>query len=161
MGQEEAVTGKGMHLALRAASRATVAAVHAAALAASGQDLFTPRERPDISSTYFGAMFLDLDGHRIEVSTNAPTWRPAYPADAVQGLHQQNFRRYRLNSTITCIHGGIGRFHQCFPRNVRNNPNMGIFLTAFWLRGGCNALGRCASLAGRGRTQKNISANGS
>ena len=23
------------------------------------------------STTYFGAMFLDLDGHRIEVTTNA------------------------------------------------------------------------------------------
>jgi len=71
VGDEEAVTAKGMHLALGAASRAAVAAVHAAALAATAQDLFTPRERPDISATYFGAMFLDLDGHRIEVLTNA------------------------------------------------------------------------------------------
>lgn len=67
----EAVTAKGMHIALGAASRDVVAAAHAAALAASGQDIFTPRERPDISPSYFGAMFLDLDGHRIEVTTNA------------------------------------------------------------------------------------------
>ena len=33
-------------------------------------DIFTPRERPDISNTYFGAMFHDLDGHRIEVLTH-------------------------------------------------------------------------------------------
>ena len=37
----------------------------------AGRDLFSPRERPDISPTYFGAMFSDLDGHRIEVLTNA------------------------------------------------------------------------------------------
>jgi catechol 2,3-dioxygenase-like lactoylglutathione lyase family enzyme len=61
----------GTHLAFGAASRAAVAAVHQAALAAAGTDLFTPRERPDISPTYFGAMFTDLDGHRIEVLTNA------------------------------------------------------------------------------------------
>jgi catechol 2,3-dioxygenase-like lactoylglutathione lyase family enzyme len=68
---QDKVTAPGTHLAFAAASRAQVAAVHAAALAASGQDLFTPRERPDISTTYFGAMFLDLDGHRIEVKTDA------------------------------------------------------------------------------------------
>ena len=68
---ERRVTAPGMHLAFAAASRAQVAAVHDAALAAAGRDLFTPRERPDISSTYFGAMFLDPDGHRIEVKTDA------------------------------------------------------------------------------------------
>ena len=69
--EEEQVTAKGTHLAMAAPSRAAVAAVHAAALATGAQDLFTPRPRPDISTTYFGAMFLDLDGHRIEVTTNA------------------------------------------------------------------------------------------
>jgi catechol 2,3-dioxygenase-like lactoylglutathione lyase family enzyme len=67
----EKVIAPAMHLALSAASRDVVARVHAAALAASAADLFTPRERPDISTTYFGAMFTDLDGHRIEVLTNA------------------------------------------------------------------------------------------
>ncbi|MGL5005228.1 MAG: VOC family protein, partial [Casimicrobium sp.] len=61
----------GTHVALSAPSRAVVAAVHAAALAASATDIFTPRLRPDISDTYVGAMFHDLDGHRIEVLTNA------------------------------------------------------------------------------------------
>lgn len=65
------VTAPGTHLAFAAGSRAEVAAVHAAALAASGADIFTPRERPDVSPTYFGAMFTDLDGHRIEVKTDA------------------------------------------------------------------------------------------
>lgn len=67
----EKVTARGTHIALSAVSRAAVVAVHAAALAASAKDLSTPRERPDISPSYFGAMFLDLDGHRIEVLTNA------------------------------------------------------------------------------------------
>lgn len=68
--EDQAVTARGMHLAFAAASRQQVMAVHEAALGATGQDIFTPRERPDISSTYFGAMFHDLDGHRIEVLTN-------------------------------------------------------------------------------------------
>jgi predicted lactoylglutathione lyase len=68
----ERVTAPGMHVALAASSRAQVAAVHAAALAASATDIFSPRTRSDISPTYFGAMFSDLDGHRIEVLTNAP-----------------------------------------------------------------------------------------
>jgi catechol 2,3-dioxygenase-like lactoylglutathione lyase family enzyme len=68
---DDTVVGRGMHLAFGAPSRVHVAAVHEAAIAASAQDLWSPRARPDISTTYFGAMFLDLDGHRIEVLTNA------------------------------------------------------------------------------------------
>jgi catechol 2,3-dioxygenase-like lactoylglutathione lyase family enzyme len=67
----EAVTARGAHVALGAADREVVAAAHSAALGASAQDIFSPRTRPDISETYFGAMFHDLDGHRIEVLTNA------------------------------------------------------------------------------------------
>jgi catechol 2,3-dioxygenase-like lactoylglutathione lyase family enzyme len=66
----ERLTAPGTHLAFGAASRAQVVAVHEAALAAAAADLFAPRERPDISTTYFGAMFTDLDGHRIEVKTD-------------------------------------------------------------------------------------------
>lgn len=62
-----AVPGSGMHLAFAAPSRDAVAAAHAAAIAAAGSDLFSPRERPDIGAGYFGAMFTDLDGHRIEI----------------------------------------------------------------------------------------------
>lgn len=69
---DETVTAKGMHIALGAASRQLVAEVHAKALAASATDGFSPRTRPDISPTYFGATFNDLDGHRIEVKTDAP-----------------------------------------------------------------------------------------
>ena len=67
---EERVTAPGMHLAFGAVSRSQVAAVHRAALSASAAELRAPQERPDISSTYFGAMFNDLDGHRIEVKTD-------------------------------------------------------------------------------------------
>jgi catechol 2,3-dioxygenase-like lactoylglutathione lyase family enzyme len=68
---EEQVVAKGTHVALGAPSRALVAQVHEAALDSGGQDIFTPRERPDISPTYYGAMFKDLDGHGLEVLTNA------------------------------------------------------------------------------------------
>ena len=68
---DEPVTARGAHIALGAPGRESVAATHAAALAATARDIFTPRTRPDISDTYFGAMFHDLDGHRIEVLTNA------------------------------------------------------------------------------------------
>ncbi len=72
------VVGRGMHVALGAATRSAVEAVHSAALSASANDLFTPRERPDISPTYYGAMFSDLDGHRLEVLTNAVPATRAY-----------------------------------------------------------------------------------
>ena len=65
------VTAPGVHVALQADSQAAVAAVHALALAACASDISSPRLRPDIGPTYFGAMFHDLDGHRIEVLTHA------------------------------------------------------------------------------------------
>lgn len=67
----EPVAARGAHMALAAPDRLAVAAAHEVALAASARDIFTPRLRPDISATYFGAMFHDLDGHRIEVLTHA------------------------------------------------------------------------------------------
>jgi catechol 2,3-dioxygenase-like lactoylglutathione lyase family enzyme len=67
----EQVVAKGTHVALGALSRVLVAQVHEAALGAGAQDIFAPRERPDISPTYYGAMFRDLDGHGLEVLTNA------------------------------------------------------------------------------------------
>lgn len=67
----EGVRGAGMHLALAAPSRDAVRATHEQALAAGAEDIFTPRLRPDIDERYFGAMFRDLDGHRIEVLTRA------------------------------------------------------------------------------------------
>jgi catechol 2,3-dioxygenase-like lactoylglutathione lyase family enzyme len=69
---DEKVTAPGTHVALTAPSRTAVTAAHSAALAAAANDIFTPRLRPDISETYFGAMFHDLDGHRIEILTDEP-----------------------------------------------------------------------------------------
>ena len=65
------ITAPGMHLAFGAASRSQVVAVHEAAMSARAQNLRAPCERPDISTSYFGGMFTDLDGHRIEVKTDA------------------------------------------------------------------------------------------
>jgi len=69
--EDEPVTARGAHIALGASDRVAVAATHEVALASAARDIFAPRPRPDISETYFGAMFHDLDGHRIEVLTNA------------------------------------------------------------------------------------------
>ncbi len=69
---DERITAPGMHVAFGAASRSQVAAVHQAALSARAAELRAPQERPDISPTYFGAMFTDLDGHRIEVKSDRP-----------------------------------------------------------------------------------------
>lgn len=63
-------TAPGLHLAFVATSRNAVHEAYRAALAAGGSDIFSPRMRPDISPSYFGAMFSDLDGHRIELLTN-------------------------------------------------------------------------------------------
>jgi catechol 2,3-dioxygenase-like lactoylglutathione lyase family enzyme len=67
----EGVTAAGMHLAFAANSRQQVEEVHALALEATAADIFSPRTRPDISATYFGAMFHGPDGHRVEVKTDA------------------------------------------------------------------------------------------
>jgi catechol 2,3-dioxygenase-like lactoylglutathione lyase family enzyme len=68
--QAEAVTARGTHVALRAPSREAVARAHELAMAGAAQDIFSPRTRPDISDSYYGAMFHDLDGHRVEITTN-------------------------------------------------------------------------------------------
>jgi catechol 2,3-dioxygenase-like lactoylglutathione lyase family enzyme len=61
----------GMHICLRAASRAAVVAFHAAALAAGGRDDGAPGLRPIYHANYFGAFVLDPDGHRIEAVCHA------------------------------------------------------------------------------------------
>jgi catechol 2,3-dioxygenase-like lactoylglutathione lyase family enzyme len=63
----ESVVGAGTHIALSAASRAAVEAAHAAALAAGGTSVRAPAERPEISQSYFGAVILDPDGHKLEL----------------------------------------------------------------------------------------------
>jgi len=70
--ENDPVVAQGMHVAFAAATREQVKAVHAAALGFDVRDIFAPKLRPDVSATYFGAMFEDFDGHRLEVLTNSP-----------------------------------------------------------------------------------------
>ena len=58
--------GPGTHVAFRVADRATVAAFHAAALAAGARDNGRPGPREHYSPTYYAAFVLDPDGHNIE-----------------------------------------------------------------------------------------------
>jgi catechol 2,3-dioxygenase-like lactoylglutathione lyase family enzyme len=56
----------GFHLAFSAATRAAVAAFHAAALASGGKNNGEPGLRPDYGSNYFAAFVIDPDGYRLE-----------------------------------------------------------------------------------------------
>jgi catechol 2,3-dioxygenase-like lactoylglutathione lyase family enzyme len=56
----------GVHIALKAESRAQVDAFHAAALAAGGKDNGAPGLRPHYTPTYYGAFVIDPDGHNLE-----------------------------------------------------------------------------------------------
>lgn len=58
--------GTGVHVAFSAPDRATVAAFHAAALAAGGRDNGAPGLRPQYHPGYYGAFVLDPDGNNIE-----------------------------------------------------------------------------------------------
>lgn len=66
------VTPDGQHVAFRAPDRASVAAFHAAALAAGGRDNGPPGLRPHYHPHYFAAFVLDPDGHRLEAVCHAP-----------------------------------------------------------------------------------------
>ena len=55
-----------LHIAFSAASRAEVAAFHAAALAAGATDNGAPGLRPQYHADYYGAFVLDPDGYNIE-----------------------------------------------------------------------------------------------
>ena len=58
--------GRGIHLAFSAPDRATVRAVHDAAVAAGIEVLHQPREFPEYHPGYYGVFVRDLDGHNIE-----------------------------------------------------------------------------------------------
>ncbi|MDQ6873867.1 MAG: VOC family protein [Actinomycetota bacterium] len=55
-----------LHLAFRAADRATVDAVYEAARSAGTQVLHAPREWPEYHPGYYGVFLRDLDGHNVE-----------------------------------------------------------------------------------------------
>src|SRR5262245_58868754 len=55
-----------IHIAFRAANRATVDAFYKAAMAAGGRDNGKPGPRPHYHANYYGAFVLDPDGHNVE-----------------------------------------------------------------------------------------------
>jgi catechol 2,3-dioxygenase-like lactoylglutathione lyase family enzyme len=55
-----------LHVAFTAADRASIDAVHAAALAAGVEVLHAPREFPEYHPGYYGVFLRDLDGHNVE-----------------------------------------------------------------------------------------------
>ena len=55
-----------IHLALRAATRATVDGFHRCGLAAGGRDHGGPGLRADYGPSYYAAFLLDPDGHNVE-----------------------------------------------------------------------------------------------
>ncbi len=61
-----------VHIAFRAADRATIDAFYAAAMAAGGKDNGGPGPRPHYHAGYYGAFVLDPDGHNIEAVCHAP-----------------------------------------------------------------------------------------
>jgi catechol 2,3-dioxygenase-like lactoylglutathione lyase family enzyme len=66
------IVGARMHIALRAEDRATALAFERTALALGARQLREVAERPQFGADYFGGVFIDLDGHAIEVLTRAP-----------------------------------------------------------------------------------------
>jgi catechol 2,3-dioxygenase-like lactoylglutathione lyase family enzyme len=61
-----------VHVAFRAADRATVDAFYRAALAAGGKDNGPPGLRPHYHPDYYGAFVLDPDGHNVEAVCHDP-----------------------------------------------------------------------------------------
>jgi catechol 2,3-dioxygenase-like lactoylglutathione lyase family enzyme len=60
------------HVAFAAPDRETVAAFHAAGLAAGGSDHGAPGPRPLYHEHYFGAFLLDPDGNNVEAVCHLP-----------------------------------------------------------------------------------------
>jgi catechol 2,3-dioxygenase-like lactoylglutathione lyase family enzyme len=55
-----------LHVAFTAADRATVDAVHEAAVAAGAEVLHAPKEWPEYHAGYYAVFLRDLDGHNVE-----------------------------------------------------------------------------------------------
>jgi catechol 2,3-dioxygenase-like lactoylglutathione lyase family enzyme len=66
LGTVKAPTGAGVHVAFRAADRATVDRFYAEGLKAGGRDNGRPGLRTEYAPTYYGAFLLDPDGNNIE-----------------------------------------------------------------------------------------------
>lgn len=70
--RQAATVGNGVTVAFEAPDRATVDAVHAAALAAGAQDEGAPGLRTHYHPDYYGAYFRDLDGNKLCVVCHRP-----------------------------------------------------------------------------------------
>tara|TARA_R110000868_G_scaffold155417_1_gene381870 strand:+ start:1225 stop:1599 length:375 start_codon:yes stop_codon:yes gene_type:complete len=68
-GMEPVPEETGIHICLRASSRDTVDAFHAAALKLGGRDDGAPDDRQAQMTTYYGAFIRDPDGNKIEAVT--------------------------------------------------------------------------------------------
>ena len=64
-------TASGLHFCFDAPSRKSVAAFHAGALGAGGQDNGKPGLRADYGANYYAAFVVDPDGYRIEAYCGA------------------------------------------------------------------------------------------
>lgn len=62
---QPATVGNGVTVAFEAEDRATVNAVHAAAMAAGGQDEGGPGLRPHYHAGFYSAYMRDLDGNKL------------------------------------------------------------------------------------------------
>lgn len=65
-GHSPADPKSGLHVCFAAPDRESVAAFHAAAIAAGGRDNGSPGIRADYSADYFAAFVVDPDGYRLE-----------------------------------------------------------------------------------------------
>jgi len=64
-------TASGLHFCFDAPTRKSVAAFHAGALGAGGQDNGKPGLRADYGASYYAAFVVDPDGYRIEAYCGA------------------------------------------------------------------------------------------
>jgi catechol 2,3-dioxygenase-like lactoylglutathione lyase family enzyme len=64
-------TASGLHFCFDAPTRKSVAAFHAAALGAGGQDNGKPGLRADYGPNYYAAFVVDPDGYRLEAYCGA------------------------------------------------------------------------------------------
>ena len=64
--------GAAVHVAFASEDRATVDALHEAAMAAGGRDNGGPGLRPEYHPSYYGAFVFDPDGNNIEAVCHGP-----------------------------------------------------------------------------------------
>jgi len=76
--QRSSEPSRGAHFAFAAPDRPSVDRFYAAALAAGGKAVSPPAPHPEYRLDYYGAVVMDLDGHKAEVLV----YRPPSASDA-------------------------------------------------------------------------------